>query len=251
RLLLALESGLPNEIDWAFNKLVKLSYLCPNNFHIGSIPNLVDVLLSFAAPFFWTLALPLTSSISMFLTKETMDVVERVMQVLHVLRNLSMLEQNAKFLAQHASVITMIAKCTALPSHSVFIEMKIHCLDIFENLAFHIKLRGKRDFYLNCLMRLVFENDSALILGSLRCLIRLSLTEANEPILADIDPSLIERLLDLLLLKDEEMVLMVLEYFYQYSSISVEAATMIAEYSPPTHLIKMLTSLIHWKNFAV
>ncbi|KAI8802271.1 hypothetical protein BJ742DRAFT_778384 [Cladochytrium replicatum] len=76
---------------------------------------------------------------------------------------------------------------------------------------------------------------------TLGCLIRLSLTEANEPILADIDPSLVDRLLDLLLLKDEEMVLMVLEYFYQYSSISTEAATRIAEYSPPKHLIELDT----------
>ncbi|KAI8802270.1 ARID DNA-binding domain-containing protein [Cladochytrium replicatum] len=77
----------------------------------------------------------------------------------------SMFEQNAKFLTQHASVITMIAKCMALPSQSMFIEMKMYCLDIFESLAFHVKLRGKGEFYL-CLTRLAFESDSPLILGS-------------------------------------------------------------------------------------
>jgi hypothetical protein len=40
RLILALRSNLPNEADWAFNKLIKLSFM--HFFFVGYLPGLYD-----------------------------------------------------------------------------------------------------------------------------------------------------------------------------------------------------------------
>jgi hypothetical protein len=114
RILLALQSGLPNEIDWAYNLLVKLSFNCPDNFHIGSLPGLFDCFLDPLDYFFSKLDLNLSSinfetsvnqehlyfldkfsDVSLLTHPEFGKMLERTLQVLHILRNFSFLEQNA------------------------------------------------------------------------------------------------------------------------------------------------------------
>lgn len=112
---MSLQSTLPNEIDWAINKLIKISYRCPENFHIGSVPGLLDTLLEHLDPMFIQLELSLDSDsldtavkqefqatmnyysdVSVFSAPETDLLSERTLQILHILRNLSYLNHNAK-----------------------------------------------------------------------------------------------------------------------------------------------------------
>lgn len=115
RVLLSLQSNLPNEIDWAINKLIKISFRCPDNFHIGSLPGLLDALLDHLEPMFSNLEqstdsesietkmkdsfpdVNYYSDISVFSTSEANLLLERTLQILHILRNLSYLEHNAKY----------------------------------------------------------------------------------------------------------------------------------------------------------
>lgn len=55
RLSLGLKSNLPNEIDWAFQKLIKLSY--QHYFYIQYLPGLFDALMSHLQGFFNSLEL--------------------------------------------------------------------------------------------------------------------------------------------------------------------------------------------------
>jgi hypothetical protein len=50
-----LKSNLPNEVDWAFNKLVKLSY--QHQFYVAVIPTLPETLIDHTLPFFDQLVL--------------------------------------------------------------------------------------------------------------------------------------------------------------------------------------------------
>ncbi len=85
RLALGLKSSLPNEVDWAFNKLVKLSF--QHYFFIGFIPGLFDALIEHLDGFFQGLkvstnpaafetvlaensTLPPLSEVAMFTSKE-------------------------------------------------------------------------------------------------------------------------------------------------------------------------------------
>ncbi|KAJ3023862.1 UNVERIFIED_CONTAM: AT-rich interactive domain-containing protein 2 [Siphonaria sp. JEL0065] len=248
KLLLALQSGLPNEIDWAFNKLVRLSSTAPPNFSLGHIPGLMDVLLSHTDSFFDVLKLntnadnfetspdysrpdqltnlPHFSELTLFNPPEPSTIlIERVLQLLHIIRNFSFTEINLKFLISQHLVLTIIAKALALPSYSVYTSLKHHALDIFENLSGYITLRGRNDFYLACVRKIIIDStDRGLLLGSLRSLARLCGTDANHSCLVDLDPHVLERAFQLLrVTNDDELVYVVLEFFYMYSNLGADA----------------------------
>ena len=79
-------------------------------------------------------------------------------------------------------------------------------MDIFENVARLLVLRGTSDFYLACLKKMIFENDRAHLLSALKCLIKLASNELNEKVVLQIDTPVLQRLLQLLLVPDEEIV---------------------------------------------
>lgn len=89
-------------------------------------------------------------------------------------------------------------------------EVTQHALDIFENLAHHILLRGPADFFLAALKRHVYDTDRARIITSVKCLSRLTMVEKNERVMSSIDTALLQRMLQLLLVPDEEIVVVVL-----------------------------------------
>ncbi|KAJ3117613.1 ATPase of 26S proteasome regulatory subunit 4 [Phlyctochytrium bullatum] len=270
RLLLALQSGLANEVDWAFNKLVKLSYTCPPQFHIGQIATLLDSIVAYAEPFFsslklntaldnfettidddsWTTRkdgkaniLPVFYDFSVFNTKPRAELMERVMQVMHVLRNFSFMEHHQRFFISQHSILTILAKAIALPSYTWYIEVKQYSLEIFENLAGWLQLRGKNDFYLACLKKMLMESNREIVLGALRSLSKLCSNELNHPCLTDIDTEAFSKLFSLLYVKDEELVYAILEMIYTHSCLSADVALKIAS-AAPTNIVRLLASLL-------
>ncbi|KAI9341120.1 hypothetical protein BDR26DRAFT_1007228 [Obelidium mucronatum] len=252
KLLLALLSGLPNEVDWAFNKLVRLSSTAPPNFHLGSIPSLLDALLSHTDAFFDILKLntaadnfetspdhtrpstllvnlPHYSELTLFNSKESAELMERVLQLMHILRNFSFSDINLKFFISQHLVLTVVAKALALPPYSVYTALKHHALDIFENLAGYITLRGRNDFYLACIRKIIMEStDRGLLIGSLRALARLCGTDANQSCLCDLESGVLERVFQLLRVAgDDELVYVVLEFLYMFSCLGADAVAKI------------------------
>lgn len=135
RLALALKSNLPNEVDWAFNKLIKLTF--QHNFYVGFIPSLPETLLDHCAPFFNQLELntsplnfetslskdnagvvPQLTEMVMFNIKDQEILLERSLQVLHIIRNMSFLNENAVAFSRDHKLLTVLAKSMALPSVS-------------------------------------------------------------------------------------------------------------------------------------
>jgi hypothetical protein len=231
RLALALFSQLPNEVDWAFNKLISLSY--KNNFYIGYIPQLPQILLDILNSFFSNLTLntspnafettagkdvPPMEIITMFNTEKIALQVERVLQCLHIIRNLTFMHENAVAFSKDSQLLHVLAKSMALPSVSIYIEIKHHALDIFENCSRIMPLRGPTDFYLACLKKIVFQNDKDLIVSSLKCLNKLATNEVNEPIIHRIETPFLQRLLQLLLCPDEDIANQALEFLYLFSN---------------------------------
>ncbi|RUS18584.1 hypothetical protein BC937DRAFT_88593 [Endogone sp. FLAS-F59071] len=271
RILLALKSGLPNEIDWAFNNLVKISYECPENFHLEYIPTLLESLLHFAEPFFQHHVL-LDSELTMasddvngnqpldteptfttipadyhlFNSKDYQENLERVLQVFHILRNFSFLEVNIKLFSSHGGLRRMLMTGLFLPPHTQYIELRQHCLDLLENISPQIVVKSRQDEYVICLSRLLYANDRALILGSIRALTRLAVNEVNERALASIDYTVTRRLLQLLLVNDEELLAATLEYLYQYSSLHGDFAAQLVHH--PGNLINLLIGFLSFKS---
>ncbi|TPX66839.1 hypothetical protein SpCBS45565_g04167 [Spizellomyces sp. 'palustris'] len=265
RLTLALTSTLPNEVDWAFTKLVKLSYT--KNFYVGIIPGMFEAILDHAAPLFDELvikksggviethtvdnpkAIPPISSVSMFYDEGISTLLERVLQVLHVLRNLSFWPDNAMHFGKSYALLTYLAKGIALPTSSYYVQIKHHSLDLLDNLTPYLTLQGPNDFYLACLHQNLFDNDRAVIISCTRTLTRFCSTEANAKILKQVDTTaVVQRFLQLLLVPDEELVNAVLDWFYEYSSLGSDAALRISE-AAPFNVLKLFIKFLSWQGF--
>ncbi|KAJ3371218.1 Chromatin structure-remodeling complex protein rsc9 [Kappamyces sp. JEL0680] len=265
RLILALKSHLPNEIDWAFNKLIKLSFL--HHFFVGYLPGLSDALLDHAKPFFDALklstnpkdfetrllnpaadnTLPTLSHITLFQSKEGALQLERVLQVLHIIRNMTFMHENAGAFSKDIRLLTMLAKAMTLAPSSYYMEVTQHALDIFENLAHHILLRGPADFFLAALKRHVYDTDRARIITSVKCLSRLTMVEKNERVMSSIDTALLQRMLQLLLVPDEEIVVVVLDYLYLFTNGSVDSGLRLAT-SVRFNILSYLFKFVHWRG---
>ena len=134
RISLALKSNLQNEVDWAFNKLIELSF--KHNFYVGFIPTLPETLLCHCAAFFENLELntsplnfetsikqdnsvvPELNEMTMFNLDHQQLLLERVLQVLHIIRNMSFMNENAVAFSRDHKLLTILAKSMALPLSS-------------------------------------------------------------------------------------------------------------------------------------
>ncbi|TPX61326.1 hypothetical protein PhCBS80983_g01135 [Powellomyces hirtus] len=264
RLMLAMASKLPNEVDWAFAKLIKLSY--SKNFYLGILPGVLEEILDHAAPLFDNLELrrqngiietriksdshlaPI-SNVSVFHSPEAENLMERVLQGLHVIRNLSFWPDNALYFVKNYTLLTYMAKGIALAGFSRYIEIKHYCLDLLENLSPYYILQGKDDFFLAVLRQMIMEDDQALIIASTETLTRFCASEVNSRILLEADNApLVRRLLQLLLVPDERLVTAVLDWFYEFSSLGNSASLLIVE-AAGYNVLKLLIKFLAWQGF--
>lgn len=139
---------------------------------------------------------------------------EHTLQILHILRNLSFIQANAKLLAASSQLKQMMVKNLVLSSSHY-----THCIDVLENIARFIDI-GPSDNYILCLASLVYANERHVLLGSMRVLTLLSLNKNNHTALIPGSAQSAGRILQLLVVNDEEVIGAALEYLYQYTKIS-------------------------------
>lgn len=250
RILLSLQSSLPNEVDWAFNTLIKFSF-ASENFCLDFIPTLIDLLLDFTVDFFQTHieynSIKSSTTTDLFCSKSDQEAYERVLQVFHILRNFSFLEMNIRRLALHDRLRYMLMKGIMLPPSSQFGELSRHCLDILENIAPQVSLISRDDPYFTTMTQLLFSNDRAFILGAIRALTRVAVTETNERVLGFADPLVVQRMAQFLIIDDEELEAATLEYLYQYSSLRGNFSTDLVK-CYPGNLVGLLTGFLSYKS---
>ncbi|KAJ3205452.1 hypothetical protein HK099_000823 [Clydaea vesicula] len=273
RLLLAIESGLPNEIDWALSKLVKISYSCPETLCIESVvPGLIEALINIIQPFFDCLKLntsksnflttlnndrlPKFEEIRMFnLTVDQEKELDVVLNVLQVIRNFSILPPNAlNFSLQH-EIIEILAKGIALDSTSAYNYIKQDCVSIVESLSPYITVRNENDFFLSCMRSFLFTNDRSLIIGGLKTLTNLCAQKNNREAFLNFEKrqpeDFLKRLFELLLVfGDQMLVSCVLDYLYQYSTLGIEPCKKMATLNMPQILntVNLLIKFLNYEN---
>ncbi|KAJ3008751.1 Chromatin structure-remodeling complex protein rsc9 [Thoreauomyces humboldtii] len=262
RLMLAIASKLPNEVDWAFSKLIKLSF--SKNFYLGILPNILDEILDHASALFENIEIIRENGFiearlkprgkladaSGLNSSDTHDTMERVLQVLHILRNLSFWPDNAVFLVRNHLFLTYVAKGAALSADSPYLEIKHYCVDLLDNLSPYMALQGKDDFFLAILRQMVMGDDRALIISSAQTLTRFCTSEINGKTFLEADNTdLVLRFLQLLLVPDEPLVTAVLDFFYEFSSLSNEASTLLAD-AAGYNVLKLLTKFLGWQSLS-
>ncbi|CAG8682552.1 15901_t:CDS:2 [Funneliformis caledonium] len=259
RVLLALKSQLPNEIDWAFEVLIQLSEDENIIFYIDKIPGLIDVILTFVAPFYKDMR-KLTELASVkeigkdgdylestikeyFSSLASTEQLKRVMQIFLIFRNFSFLEFNSEIMATYKPLRRFLIEGLNLPEITRFSELRYHCLETVENMCKFIVLKSGREELLLTLPKMICSSDSALIIRSIRALTRLASNENNVEFMQEIDPDMVERLVQFLFIDDdEEMIVAVLDWFYQYTTCE-ESAYKLAQIVP-CNFVRLLISFL-------
>lgn len=253
-------------MDWAFNLLVKLSAVCPEHYSLAFIPPLTDAILEHAVPFFrWVdsqrqdlalrlgrpvVALPAVPLNGMFhaLPGFSPEQLERTMQVYHIFRNFSFLEANMKILLNHPAIVQLVEYGLIIAGEALpTTEIKRYALDIYENTSREIRVRSADDRLFVEIMRLLYSDDRAMVVGSVRSLTNLCTYSLNEELFSTVNVPMVERMLQLLLAGDEQVVSAVMEFLYQYTRLYEKAAQRIAEISK-TNVVRLLSKFLGWKG---
>lgn len=240
RILFALQFGQHNDIEWALDQLVTMSFEKPEKLEINQSPFLLQLLVTIAQPCLSNHvadnALPSTArdTLDNMLKEELSDQISGpgmklafadldALKVLHILRNLSFLPAYAPTLAKNNLIMELLVQGIESSMSTGHVELGRHSMDAMENIASHMVLTSEEDPCLRCVYKVVSAHDRYLVIGSVRTLTILTLNKVNHPYLKAC-PAL-PSLSQLLLSSDEELVGTALEYLYQYTRVSLDCRT--------------------------
>lgn len=260
---MALRSGVPQEQEFALHHLVKISHERGDKFKfdafIGFAEGLIEKALEVASLFYdvkWEISYAKGDELNKVGTLDgvdgTPDVLDRIakLPLLEtadrlesddfarklkncaeaglVLRNMSMLEENAKYLANEQIVVKdLLSILLNLPDRDCVTELKHDALDIAEQLTKFWILEPEDPLYISLLRYLDQGRDRGASLTALRAICRISLELEDSNRLQNISVNTIETLMNWTLLDDEELVTACLDFFYQYTAISENMAVVL------------------------
>ncbi|KDO28889.1 hypothetical protein SPRG_05760 [Saprolegnia parasitica CBS 223.65] len=145
RLVLALDSTLPDHIAWALNQLTVLSYGHASDtdcdIHFAHAPGLLDALCRQLPPPPTSPSLP--ASVRLFAATDPRDATqqhEHGLRVLNIVRNLSMVRENEAPLAAHATLRTWLFG--TLKNASDDDETAAYAMDILVQVARAVTMRA-------------------------------------------------------------------------------------------------------------
>lgn len=208
-------------MEWALDYVVTISFESPEELRLDNTPALLELLLEWAQPFLDEHGAGVDNMMSHASKNRIQSpAFAHILKVLHILRNFSFLEINARMLAAHVRLKALLIKSLLLSSSSDFFDLGRHCIDVLENIAPVVELKNPFDDYIACLANLVYTQDRYLLIGAIRVLTMLATQENNQLYLLSGLSQIPGRLTALLVANDEELIGTVLEYLYQFSKIS-------------------------------
>jgi chromatin structure-remodeling complex subunit RSC9 len=278
RCLLSLRSGIEAEQAFALNHLVKISYERGDKYKFSQFSGLAEGLTEFAlgvgSMFYdveWTI-----SNDPYFDDGEigeldgingTADILERIAQLKRkdvqdnfqpaefsdrlvlvteavlTIRNMVMLPENAWFIAEYPPVKDLLCILLHLPPLEIVVELKHCALDIAEQITPYLVLDSDDPLYQTLLAQLT-SSDRGIILTALRAIGRIAMnhpTETNK--LGGVSPATLQRILDWLLLNDDELLDACLDFLYQYTAVVPNLDVML-EGTDVEHLVVHLVRLL-------
>ncbi|KAK9369316.1 hypothetical protein V1509DRAFT_620370 [Lipomyces kononenkoae] len=237
RVALAIRSNLPDELDWALQSLVRMSFETPDDLHFDRYPALAPALvekLNSADQFkdidtfsFQTedgQMITTDDDLGLFgasvATEKVRKQLDKVLEAALVLRNAAINPENARHLSRSQVCVDALVKCLTLPSdRPSLVELRQYCLDIVESVALFLRPTSSQDSLFRALAGYLSSDDRGVLIGALRAIARLVINvEAN--LLQAIDRKLVSRICALILLDDEELLAVCLDFLYQYTAAS-------------------------------
>ena len=144
-----------------------------------------------------------------------------------VLRNMSMLTENAQYLSEHWPLRDLLSIILSLPSRDYVIELKHYALDLAEQLTKFWTFESDDPLYVLLLQQLEEGQDRGAILTALRAICRISMNLEEPNRLQNISVKVITSLMNWTLLDDDELIEACLDFFYQYTAVSENVAILL------------------------
>lgn len=254
RAQLALQSGLPEEEQYALHHLVKISHERGDKYRFDQFAGLAEALvnkvLQVSNLFYdveWVVsydgdARPDSSRIldgvrgtrnvvgklRSHVPLDTDDDVQaaeftqalgRITEAGLVLRNMVMLDENAQYIAKLPLIRDYFAIVLHIKPHPSVIELQLYALETAEQLTRYFDL-DSQDLVYRALLDQLDSNDRGKIVTSLRAIARIGMNlEANKR-LEDVPLSVLRNICEWMMVEDEELRSACLDFLYQFTSIA-------------------------------
>ncbi|KAK3381386.1 hypothetical protein B0H63DRAFT_202213 [Podospora didyma] len=278
RCLLALRSGIRSEQAFGLNHLVKISYERGDKYKFSQFSGLAEGLTEFAlgvgSLFYhvdWIISndpelddadigvLDGINGSSDILERiahlkprdvqdnlqpaEFTDHLTLITEAVLTMRNMVMLQENAWFMAEYLPLKDLLCILLSLPNMDIVVELKHFALDIAEQITPFLVLDSDDPLYQTLLAQLK-SDDRGTILTSLRAIDRLSMshpTETNK--LGGVPATVLQNLMNWLLLNDDELMDACLDFLYQYTAV-VANLDVLLQVTNVEHLVVHLVRLL-------
>lgn len=243
RIAMGLKSGLPEEVDFALTKLVQYSYEAGDDLRGELFPGLSEALFNKIESIEGLIQRHSFNGIEDILEDaEFTKHLEKINEAALVLRNMSFQIDNARHFSRLKNTRKVIVMGLSLPNQTSFMELKHYMLDLVESMAIHLVL-STNDNLFESLHANLLSDDRGLLLGSLRSICRFVMGRDESNRLGEIQMAAIDRIRNLLMLEDEDLVSACLDFLYQYTA-NEENVEKLMEPPDGIELIKQLMRLL-------
>lgn len=259
RAQLALQSGLPEEEQYALHHLVKISHERGDKYRFDQFPGLAEALinkvLQISSLFYdidWSVTYSdqLSEDVSVLhglygtpdvlkklkarLHVDTDDHVQdadfsqslgRVTEAALVIRNMVMLDENAQYVARIPLLKDFFCIVLGL-EHPGVVECQHYALETAEQLSMYYHIGSKDPFY-QALLAQLDGNDRGKIVTSLRALARLGMRYQENKRLEDVSDLALRNLAEWVMVEDEELRSACLDFLFQFTSVADNVSTLI------------------------
>ena len=162
------------------------------------------------------------------------------------IRNLSLLEDNAKYLVEMPQLRDFLSIALNLPALPAVTEMKHYALEIAEQVTRFWRMNESDPLYQSLLAHIGEGQDRGAILVALRAVSRISMSLEEVNQLRGVPIPVIRRLCEWVTLDDEELVGACLDFFYQYTAVPDNLAFLLSHMDdlPIPSFLAQLTRLL-------
>lgn len=169
------------------------------------------------------------------------DVMLQINEAALTLRNMVMLEENASYISELALSRDFLSIALNLPNLDSVVELKHYALDIAEQITKYLHLEENDPLFISLLNQL-YSEDRGAVLTALRALSRISMNLEENNLLRGIPIGIIQRILDWILLNDEDLVSTCLDFLYQYTAVVENIESLLVG----SHLEPMVNQLVRF-----
>lgn len=254
RALLALQSGVLEEEEYALHHLVKISHERGDKYEFNGFSGLAEALiqkvLDVCSLFYdvrWRITYDEEESKTDLCTLNgltgTPNILEKLQSLMPlavdddvqtpefisslgrineaglILRNMVMLESNAKFVSDVPLMRDLIVAVLNLPHRACIVELQLYALEIAEQLTKYWVVPAEDPLYTTLLAQLS-SDDRGVIIASLRAISRISLLSDINNHLPNVPVSALQSICDWLLVEDEELRNACLDFLYQFTAVT-------------------------------